>query len=103
MAVVSLSKHEGQPNALLEAVAASVPIVASAIPEHVELLGPSYPLFVEDLDYPDGCVHVLSKLLKGPGLQGKEVLSYVRGRMANMAAEQVCGSYERILREVVGS
>ena len=102
VAVVHLSKHEGQPNVLLEAAAASVPIVASEIQEHVDLLGSRYPLFVKDLESPDGCIRVLSQLLSDPEVHGKDAFSYVRERLANMSAERVGDSYERILREVVG-
>lgn len=42
---VSASSHEGRPNSLLEAMALGVPVIASDIPAHLELLGDKKYLF----------------------------------------------------------
>jgi glycosyltransferase involved in cell wall biosynthesis len=43
---VSLSHHEGMPNALSEAICRGVPSVVSAISQHTDLLGQEYPFTV---------------------------------------------------------
>jgi glycosyltransferase involved in cell wall biosynthesis len=49
-AVISISHFEGQPNALLEAMACRCPIIASEIPSHREILGDTTALMVNGTD-----------------------------------------------------
>lgn len=65
---LSCSEVEGLPNALLEALAVGLPVVASDIPPHRELLGPVAP----DLLFPPGDAQAaarrLERLATDPGL-----------------------------------
>ena len=47
---VSLSHHEGMPNAVMENAALGNKVVVSKIPEHIEMLGSSYQYYVSDID-----------------------------------------------------
>jgi len=99
-AVVSLSHHEGLPNALLEAVAWDVPVVASAIPEHRELLGNDYPYLASDRHDPLACSTVIERALDDA--DARSALAFAHGRMARMTPEAVGDDYIRIFNDLVG-
>jgi glycosyltransferase involved in cell wall biosynthesis len=58
---VTTSELEGMPLAVLEALALAVPVIASDIPPHREILGPQYS---QDLLFPVGNVARLQERLR---------------------------------------
>ena len=59
-ALVSLSRHEGMPNVLAEAVVSGLPVVVSDIPEHRNIVGQGYPRAVP---LSSGAAEIASHLL----------------------------------------
>lgn len=90
-ALVTLSHHEGTPNVVLEAVAQGTPVVASDIPEHRAVLGPSYPFYVSDRNDPDACARVLDKLLTSETIE--PALAFAQDRLRAMTPEVVTQAY----------
>lgn len=96
--LVTLSHHEGTPNVLLEAVTAGTRAVVSDIPEHREVLGEDYPLFVADRSDPAACTaKIIAALTSGdqPGDYG-----YARDRLAQMSPEAVAERYVAIFQSL---
>ena len=98
-ALLTLSRHEGLPNVVLECAALGTPVVASDIPEHVNVLGPDYPYYVPDDASDELAASILAKALadRNPGA----ALAYARSRIAAMSAGQVSGSFAAMLWDVV--
>ena len=74
---VSASSSEGLPNAVLEAIAADLPLILSNIPPHAEIVGENYPLLFR-LHDPEDLALKMRRLLTGqnnqPFLEKKEHL-----------------------------
>lgn len=90
LVLLLVSHHEGLPNVLLEAVTHDVPVVASDIPEHRDLLGPDYPYFVTDRHSPQAVVEVVRRVLDAPD---PRALDHARARVQAMTAAKVADSY----------
>lgn len=71
---VTLSRHEGTPNALIEAIAASCLIVATKIPEHVKILGEDYKFYVNVGDNEE---KISCTILRAINVNYKEINSYI--------------------------
>ncbi len=99
--IVSGSRWEGQPNVLLEAVALGVPIVASRIPEHVELLGVDYPFLVDDLDDPDGFSSAIERVLDDSEA-ARGALTFAMRRVSAMSASRVAEAYVDAVKKMSG-
>ena len=63
---LSLSSYEGMPNAMLEAMACGLPVIASKIPPHEELINDDVEGFLVDLDSDRGLENVLLRLSENP-------------------------------------
>ncbi len=96
--LVTLSHHEGLPNVLLESVAHGVVVVASAIQEHCDVLGPTYPYLVQDFDNPGAAADVIEAALDGKA--SSALLAFASDRLTRMGAAAVAASYVRIFGEV---
>ena len=96
--VVSLSNHEGMPNVLMEAVQAGCRIVASAIAEHVNFLGPDYPFLVRNHHDADAAAQSISEALEAD--VSPNDLNHARGHLARMAPPAVAASYMEIFHGV---
>lgn len=81
------SRHEGIPNAIVEALAWGVPILASDIPEHREILPQSYLVPVDD-------VTAWSTSLQGLITTCPESLMQMRQKQQNTAA-RLCFYWEK--------
>ena len=89
-ALVLVSHHEGLPNVVLEAVTHGVPVVASDLPEHRELLGPDYPYYVADRGSPEAVARVIHRVVDAPD---PGALDHARARVRAMTAARVADSY----------
>jgi glycosyltransferase involved in cell wall biosynthesis len=58
------SLHEGAPNAVLEALGYGIPVLASDIPEHVEILPKEYLLSIDNISEWNSFIQVLINELK---------------------------------------
>lgn len=97
--VVSLSHHEGLPNAMLESVAAGTLVVASDIPEHRELLGPDYPFYVVDRNSPEASAAVIDSALQS---KNYDVLGFSKARISKMEPQTISETYMSIFRSIAG-
>lgn len=95
--------------ALLEAMAARLPIVANDIPEHREVLGESGVYYARNS--PHDLARRLRELLDGPTIEQRERRALVRSALAAAAQhrvrelydwEEVTASYERLAWRLVG-
>lgn len=90
LALILVSHHEGLPNVALEAVTHGVPVVASDLPEHRDLLGPDYPYYVPDRDSPQAVAEVVRRVVDAPD---PSALDFARCRVQAMSAAKVADSY----------
>lgn len=95
---VSLSRHEGTPNAIIENIAFNNIIVASRIPEHIGLLGPDYPYYVGVDDDPVEIAHVIKSAYID---RDTKVLSFARAKIAQLSSEAVSAVYLDIFRKII--
>lgn len=100
-ALVSISHHEGLPNVLLEGVSAGTPIVASAIPEHVELLGSNYAYYVHNRSSPEECANKIELALQAPDPTVN--LEFALSKLSSMTANKVAERYVDAFRLIAYS
>jgi glycosyltransferase involved in cell wall biosynthesis len=82
---LSLSRYEGMPNAMLEAMACGLPVIASKIAPHEELIIDDVEGFLVDLDSDRGLEKVLLRLSENPRqarLVGANACEKVRRRFS---------------------
>jgi len=99
---VQPSRLEGLPLTLLEACAYGLPVVASDIPPHVELLGedaPGHRLFADGDE--DGLVAALSRLLADPGAERAGALRHGGLLRAEYSWDAAAREIERVYLSVV--
>ncbi len=63
---VSMSRYEGMPNAILEAMACGVPVIASGIAAHEEIINDGIDGYLVDLDSDRALEEILVELWKKP-------------------------------------
>jgi glycosyltransferase involved in cell wall biosynthesis len=97
--LLSLSEYEGQPNVLIEGISAGVPVVASAIPEHVELLGRQYPYFVGRSASATEIAAMIVTASRCCDLPG--VLAFAQNRISKMTPKVVGDSYLSIMKGMI--
>ncbi len=94
------SIFEGQSNALLEAMAEGMPIVASDIPEQVETLrdgaGRDAGLLVPAQDV-DAWVHAIGRLVDDPGLRAS-LAHAASARARHFSVDRMVDGFERVAR-----
>jgi glycosyltransferase involved in cell wall biosynthesis len=98
---LSLSKYEGMPNTLMEAVAVGLPAVVSDIPSHRTLLGDDYPYFVGV----DASPEEVEKVIAAAWNHGCAADIYRHGRdvLATMTPARVAAAYVDAFAEVVAA
>lgn len=99
--LVSVSSFEGNPNVVLEAIAAGAPLVCSDIPAHREIVDESSAWLVDGAS-PES---VADGILRALGDAGEASARAARARVAVEArsASVVASQYERLYREITSS
>ena len=99
-AFVSVSFFEGQPNAVLEAMACGAPLVVSDIPSHREFLDESCAVFVDGRD-PEAIAAGLRDVLNDPQRARWRALQ-AKARAAGFSIPAMADGHERVYRAVLG-
>lgn len=97
--VVTMSNHEGTPNVMLETVAANVPVLASEIAGHVDVLGRAYPHLVRERHNPEAIAAAIEAILADPN--ALDHLAFARERLTSMTAKQIGDAYLAIFTELL--
>jgi len=96
---VSISLHEGMPNTILENIALGRTVVVSAIDEHKEILGETYPYYVANLDSVSEIVGVVKSALASEMNSG--IYSFANAKVESMFPKNVVNDYVRLFKEVL--
>lgn len=99
-ALVSLSRFEGRPNVVLEAMACGCPLVVSDIPAHREILDERSALFVDPDDPEEAARALKATLLCGDAARRRARAA--RARAAEQPAEEAARLYEQLYRSMLG-
>jgi glycosyltransferase involved in cell wall biosynthesis len=102
-AVLLTSEFEGVPAVVFEAMAMGLPVVASALPGNVELLGEDYDGLVEPRDSVERYVEELAKLAEDRSYKdshGRELRERARERFS---LEQMAAGHEELYAEVAAA
>lgn len=93
-AIVSLSRFEGCPNVVMEAMACGCPLVVSDIPAHREILDDSSALFV-DPEEPLQAARAIMEILQCP-VRSTERARAAQAKATQWAVEATSRQYERV-------
>ncbi|MES2176518.1 MAG: glycosyltransferase [Gemmatimonadota bacterium] len=97
--LVAASFYEGNPNAVLEAMASGCPLVVSDIPAHRELLDETTALFVDPTSPTSIGEGVLAVLRDPDAARCRSIKA--RGRVAELTIEQMASQYEGVYEDVL--
>jgi glycosyltransferase involved in cell wall biosynthesis len=98
--LISMSRYEGNPNVVLEAMAGCCPLILSDIPAHREIADPSSALFVP-VDDPNALSAAIGELIAGKDaarLRAQQALA----RVGTMTVAAMADAYEAVYAEVLG-
>ena len=96
---ISLSLIEGQPNAVLEAIACGCPVVLSDIPAHREIVNAEMALFVNPHS-PAEISEALIATLKGPG-EARRRAELAKGNILHYTIPKMADAYVAVYRDAV--
>lgn len=98
-ALISMSRVEGQPNVVLEAMAAECPLIVSDIPEHREFLNESSAILVPP-DNPSALAGAMISLMAEPEL-ARQRAERASGYVDSMTIQMVADAYESVYEKVL--
>jgi len=93
---VSLSKYEGQPNAVMEAMAASCSLVISDIPEHRAFVSSDEALFVDNRSLSAAIASVITDPIKRNSL-----VVCAKSKIERYSVAEMVTAYDRLYRQIV--
>jgi glycosyltransferase involved in cell wall biosynthesis len=99
-ALVSLSRFEGCPNVVLEAMACGCPLVVSDIPAHREILDERSALFADPEDPDEAASALRAALLCGDAARRRARAA--RARAAGQPVEVMARLYEQLYLSLLG-
>jgi len=99
VALISMSKFEGQPNVLLEAAAGNLPLIVSDIPEHKEIFDKKSAIFVP-LDNFKKLSEAILFIIHKPGY-AKKMAKVARVKINDMTIENQFTSYDKIYKNLL--
>ena len=94
------SRGEGFGIALLEAMAAGVPVLANQIPAHAALLGGDLEGQLMDFGDPDGAAESIRAALKAPKVELGRLSARLRARAANYDIARLLGQIDELYAEL---
>ena len=98
--LVSMSRFEGQPNVVLETMAAGCPLIVSDIPEHREILSKDSAIFVET----DNSVALAKAidLLLGDPVSARQRAALASKFVDHLTIEIAADAYESVYEKIMG-
>lgn len=97
---VFASRYEGQPNVVLEAMAAGCPVVLSDIAAHRDIADERTALFA-DPDDSEGIGIALARCLRDPG-SARGRAECARAALESRSIVAIAGQYERVYEQISG-
>ncbi len=97
--LISVSRYEGQPNVVLETMAAGCPLIVSDIPAHREILDESSAVMVP-LDSPAALAKAIVSVLTDP-ISARERAFQASSRAARYTIEATATAYESVYKMVL--
>lgn len=98
-ALVSVSRYEGHPNVVLEAMAAGCPLIVSDIPEHREFLSETSAVMVPKED-PVALAQAMQAALHDQGA-ARQRAEIAADQLGDLGIESIVDAYERLYQQVM--
>lgn len=94
--LLHLSRYEGQPNVVLEAVVVNTIPVVSDIGEHLEVLGPEYPFYVS----PTATDAEIAQMIQHAQTAPLECLDFAKAKIAEQTVEKITAKYKAAILNI---